>query len=332
LTFRHKNALKRRKGQFDLLSQSRYCRSAGREPSHKALTKENLKLGDERVLLIMSIKSGNTEKFKQFSQFSSLQEFNQHMEMWSLEHKRDFTKGELVGLKRLVRFAAKVPGVCNAKIGTILKSIHAQYNDNGISRSTFKRMILKAKEFGIITVFETERKNGSQSSNLYQFNRFPTNELPKEEKMNHQYETSNLIKTNNQKINKRYEEPSTLDYSYVNSMVPQPFVQLVKCFFSDAKTIEEYWQMVQITAFRFECTNDTEDILDISIQAFRQLIRKIKRTNLVKNPIAYFYGILNNKFMTFYLEKISAMGTTTPITYTFIDGINPDWDWLQPNE
>lgn len=280
----------------------------------------------------MSIKSGNTEEFKQFSQFSSLQEFNQHTEMWLLNHKHDFSKGELVGLKRLVRFAAKVPGVCNAKIGTILKAIHAQYDDNGISRSTFKRMILKAKEFGIITVFETERKNGSQSSNLYQFNRFPTHELPKEEKVNHQYKTSNLIKTNIQKINKRYEEPSALDYSYVSSTVPQPFVQLVKCFFTDAKTIEEYWHMVQITAFRFECTNDKEDILDISIQAFKQLIGKIKRTHLVKNRFAYFYGILNNKFMTFYFEKVSALGTTNSISHSFIDGIDPDWDWLQPNE
>ncbi|MCM3693224.1 hypothetical protein [Neobacillus niacini] len=280
----------------------------------------------------MSIKSSNTREFKQFSQFSSLQEFNHHMEMWLVEHKHDFTKGELVGLKRLVRFAAKIPGVCNAKIGTLLKSIHDHYQDNGISRSTFKRMILKAKAFGIITVFETERKNGSQSSNLYQFNRFPSNELPKEEKMNHQNKTSNLIKINNQKINKRCEEPSTLDYSYVNSRVPQPFIELVKCFFSDAKTIEEFWKMVQIATFRFDCTNDTEGTLDISIQAFRQLIRKIKMTNLVKNPIAYFYGILTNKFMKIYLEKIAALGIKTHISLAFIDGIDPDWDWLQPNE
>jgi hypothetical protein len=97
--------------------------------------------------------------------------------MWLLEHKQDFTKGELVGLKRPVRFAAKIPGVCNAKIGTILKAINQEYHDNVISHSTFKRMVQKAKEMGIITVSETERKNGSQSSNLYVFNRFP--------KMNH---------------------------------------------------------------------------------------------------------------------------------------------------
>src|SRR3954453_5621772 len=143
----------------------------------------------------MNLKSGKIEGFAQYSQFSSLKEFNTHMEMWLVEYKEKFSKGELVGLKRLVRFSAKIPGVCNAKIGTILKAIHAEYNNNGISRSTFKRMILKAKELGILTVYETERKNGSQSSNLYTINRFPSNEPAKEETMNHPKEASNLLKT-----------------------------------------------------------------------------------------------------------------------------------------
>src|SRR5574342_512989 len=121
----------------------------------------------------MNLKSGNIEGFEQYSQFKNLEEFNRHMEMWLLDHKEDFTKGELVGLKRLVRFSAKIPGVSNAKIGTVLKAIHEEYHDNGISRSTFKRMIQKAINLGILTVYETERKNGSQSSNLYVFNRFP---------------------------------------------------------------------------------------------------------------------------------------------------------------
>ncbi|WP_253701147.1 hypothetical protein [Bacillus sp. FJAT-29814] len=115
----------------------------------------------------MSIKSGKIEGFEEYSQFANLTDFNHNMEMWLLEQKNHFSKGELMGLKRLVRFAAKIPGVCNTKIGTILKAIHEEYHDNGISRSTFKRMVLKAKEIGILTVHETERKNGSQSSNLY---------------------------------------------------------------------------------------------------------------------------------------------------------------------
>ncbi|MCM3763894.1 hypothetical protein [Neobacillus niacini] len=55
----------------------------------------------------MGMKSGCIEQFKEFSQFSSLKEFNNHMEMWMVQHKADFSKGELIGLKRLVRFAAK---------------------------------------------------------------------------------------------------------------------------------------------------------------------------------------------------------------------------------
>jgi hypothetical protein len=112
-------------------------------------------------------KSVRIEQYESFSFFTSLTEFNTHMEMWLAVCKHKFSKSELVGFKRLVRFAAKIPGVCNAKIGTVLKAIHDEYEGNGISRSTIKRMIQKAIGLGILTVHETERKNGSQSSNLY---------------------------------------------------------------------------------------------------------------------------------------------------------------------
>ncbi|WP_066069929.1 hypothetical protein [Neobacillus soli] len=250
----------------------------------------------------MSIKSGNIEGFEQYSQFETLKEFNRHMELWLLEHKTDFSKGELVGLKRLVRFAAKIPGVCNAKIGTLLKAIHDEYHDNGISRSTFKRMINKAKALGIFTAYETERKNGSQSSNLYVFNRFPVSEPPKQETLDHPKETNNLLKTEkDQKINKRNEEPSVLDHTYVSNRVPQRFVQFVKCFFPDAKLIEEYWRMAYIHVHHLE-DMDIDDVVDIAIDSFRQLIRKLKFTKVVRNPIAYYYGIFNKKLFYFFRD------------------------------
>ncbi|MFK9092541.1 hypothetical protein [Bacillus salipaludis] len=252
----------------------------------------------------MNVKSGNIEGFEHFSQFESLQEFNHHMEMWLLEHKIDFSKGELVGLKRLVRFAAKIPGVCNAKIGTVLKAIHAEYKDNGISRSTFKRMIIKAKGLGIFTAYETERKNGSQSSNLYVFNRFPLSEPPIQETLNHPKETNNLLKTEkDQKINKRKEQPSVLDHTFVSNRVPKRFVDFVQYFFSDAKLIEEYWRMAYICVHRLEDL-DIEDVVDIAIDSFRQLIRKLKFTKVVRNPIAYYYGIFNKKLFQFFVILI----------------------------
>ncbi|WML24580.1 hypothetical protein [Neobacillus sp. OS1-33] len=271
---------------------------------------------------MVGLKSGNIEGFKHFSQFSSLQELNTHIEMWLAVHKQDFSKGALVGLMRLVRFSAKIPGVCNAKIGTILKAIHHEYNDHGISRSTFKRMILKAKELGILSVYETERKNGSQSSNLYSFNRFPSNEPPKVEIMNHPKETNNLLKTENQKIKERKEEPSELDHTYVSDRVPQPFVKLVKCFFPEAKTIEEYWKMVKISAYQHLWENDPELILDVAIQSFKQLIRKLKFNRSIKNPFAYFYGILNHKFFILYHEALKEKYDLSNVEVLFSLGLN----------
>jgi len=122
----------------------------------------------------MNIKSGTIEQFETFSQYQSRREFNDHMERWLLDYKREFTKGELVGLAMLIRFSTQIPGVCNEKIATFLKAIHEEDHDHGISRDTFKRMIGKAKAIGIMTVYETVRENGSQSSNLYVFNRFLT--------------------------------------------------------------------------------------------------------------------------------------------------------------
>lgn len=256
----------------------------------------------------MAIQSGKIEQFETYSEFKSLKEFNDHFEMWLAEKKQAFSKGELIGLKRLARFSAKIPGVANAKIGTILKAIHEEYHNNGISRSTFKRMVQKASHLGILTVHETERKNGSQSSNLYIFNRFPSNELPKAEKMNHHKETSNLSKTTNQKINKRQQQPSELDHTFVSDRVPQPFVQLVKYFFPEAKTIEDLWHTVKIVAYRNNSEKQTDQVLEIALHSFQQLIRKMKFTQAVKKPIAYFYGILNKQFEKAYYADLYEMG------------------------
>jgi len=284
----------------------------------------------------MTIKSGVIEGFEQYSQFATLGEFNNHLEMWMVEYKKEFTKGELVGLKRLARFAAKVPGVCNAKIGTVLKAIHEEYKDMGISRSTFKRMIIKAKNLGIFTVYETERKNGSQSSNLYVFNRFNNNnEPPKREILDHHNKTISLLKTNIKKNNKREQTAPTEqkaqsletttrpdktidaatgakkapeDHLFVSDRIPKPFVELVKYFFPAAKAIEEFWRMTTISAYRNNLENEEETLLAVSLDSIKQLVRKLKQKTPVKNPIAYYTGILNKKVQEIYFGQLFDMG------------------------
>lgn len=122
----------------------------------------------------MSIKASTIEAFVGYSQFDHVEEFHEHVTLWMVEYNSNFTRNEQIALQRLILFAEKVPGVCNAKIGTMLKSIYEERGELGmISRSSFKRMLQKAIKFGIVTVYETVRKNGSQFSNLYVFNRYP---------------------------------------------------------------------------------------------------------------------------------------------------------------
>ncbi|RSD28864.1 hypothetical protein EJA10_03055 [Mesobacillus subterraneus] len=267
----------------------------------------------------MTIRSGVIENFEGYSQFISLEEFNTHLEMWLSLHKHDFTKGEVVGLKRLARFAAKIPGVSNAKIGTVLKAIHEEYNELGISRSTFKRMIMKASGLGIFTVHETERKNGSQSSNLYVFNRFHQNEPPKREILNHHNKTIIPSKTNIIKNNKREDmatgstnfEEAPEDHLFVSDRIPKPFVQLAKYFFPDAKAIEEFWRMTIISAYKNNQETNQDAMLAVSLDSFKQLVRKLKSMVAVKNPIAYYTGILNKKFQELYFSQLFEMGFCT---------------------
>jgi GNAT superfamily N-acetyltransferase len=120
----------------------------------------------------MNLKSGSIQSFERFSQFQSRAEFLDHIDMWLADCKREFSKGELVGFNQLVEFASDILGVSHVKIDIVLNVIHEEYHDHGISRATFKRMLGKAKRLGILRIYETERGNGSQASNLYVFNPF----------------------------------------------------------------------------------------------------------------------------------------------------------------
>ncbi|MDU1845214.1 MAG: hypothetical protein E6778_06675 [Niallia nealsonii] len=252
------------------------------------------------------MQQGNVLTFSNLSQFKNIKDFNNNIEQWMLDLKSKFTKSELIALKRLVRFSAKVAGVCNAKIATIVSATHS--NDAvGISRSTFKRMIIKAKELGLLLVHESVRKNGSKSSNVYVFNRFCGQAEPSTiEKLN-QPKTNNLSKTINQKNNIRTEDVTEsleftndkLDASFVGEHVPVEFTNFVKYFFNNAKQIEEYWKLAIISARK---NRVTKDIAETAIHSFKILVRKMKFSK-VTNTYGFFYGILNKKFKVVFLKQ-----------------------------
>jgi hypothetical protein len=252
------------------------------------------------------MQQGNIESFKHLSQFKDIKDFNNNIEQWMIDMKSKFTKSELIALKRLIRFSAKVAGICNAKIGTLVAATHDN-NGVGISRSTFKRMIVKAKELGLLMVNDAVRKNGSKSSNIYVFNRFCVQAEPSETGKMNRPQTNHPSKTNNKINNKRNtgascneSENKVLDASFVSERVPAEFTNLVKCFFDDAKEIEEYWKLVSISAYKNKVT---DNIVDTAIQSFKVLVRKIKLST-VTNIYGFFYGILNKKFKAIQVKEM----------------------------
>ncbi|MFJ7746945.1 hypothetical protein [Peribacillus sp. NPDC097295] len=64
----------------------------------------------------------------------------------------------------------KFVGVAQAKIGTLVKAINEKLNGYGVSRSTFERMLRKAKELGILSIENTAKAKGGKGHNVYIFN------------------------------------------------------------------------------------------------------------------------------------------------------------------
>lgn len=262
--------------------------------------------------------SGRIETYKQYSQFKTLKEFNTTIEMFLLDHKKDFSKGEYVALNRLTKYCAKYYGVANAKIGTILKAIHSKSNGFGISRGTFERMLNKSKKLGILTILHTVKPKGGKGHNVYVFNKLSVSnstqieyrkkaETPTATKKNQpksEGEAINLLQTNKTNtLSKRKETHlyKKLNYTFVSDKVPKEFSKLMGYFFNDSQLIEEYWKMVRIDTFRIRgVLLDDDVILSTAIHSFKQMIGKLK-VGKVNNPIAYFKGVLHKQITAAYM-------------------------------
>ncbi|MDC2866494.1 hypothetical protein [Bacillus sp. BP-3] len=272
------------------------------------------------------MKPGNINQYAELSQFRDLKNFNDCIEQWMIDIKNLLTKSELVALKRLIRYSSKFPGVSNAKIQTIVAATHK--DDVGISRSSFERMLRKAKKFGMIVVNNTFSK-GKQCHNVYVFQRYPLQEekgnsiSQQSDVLNDKKidgaETGNLSKTSNKKdINKRNidativsqfkcekvnEEQQELTAEFTSECVPSEFTKLASCFWNSAKTIESLWQRVEICAYKNAYENEHDIKLDIGVQSLRQAIRGIKMGR-VRDFKGYMYGIMKKKFREKYFEEL----------------------------
>jgi hypothetical protein len=252
------------------------------------------------------MKSGRIEDFKELSQFHDIKDFNNHFEQWMTDLKEKFTKSETIALKRLVRFSAKIPGVCNANIQTIVAATHQHSEMGGISRSTFERMLRKAKKFGLIHVIHTHAQNGRQGHSVYIFQKYPTKQ--ETESILNEAADAGSIDVPNKKpsesktINLKNKRTMALNSSFVSNKIPSAFTNLVKCFFDDAWTIEEFYKVVRVST-RWLTYYTEEDKLELAVKAFKQLVRslKLKKTR-IKNIFGYYWGICNKMLDEEYFE------------------------------
>lgn len=287
------------------------------------------------------MKAASITEFKHLSNFRDIKDFNNNIEQWLVDIKKEFTKGELVALKRLIRYACKFAGISNAKIQTIISATHERRI--GISRSTFERMLRKAKKLGLIVVYNTKRGN-FQGHNVYVFQCYQSkidiqqqNDVVKKTKIDAPNKTNNPSETNNRNINKRNKgvvinnqkenvnnvKHTELNAEFVSERVPSEFTNLVKCFFDKAEVIEELYKMYAISVNKLKSVYQDSELLHEGLEAFKQTIRGMK-LGRVRNIYAYYYGTLQKKLDSLYyclIEEIQEEAYIRPKPQNFINGI-----------
>ncbi|TCP19705.1 hypothetical protein EV207_16011 [Scopulibacillus darangshiensis] len=244
---------------------------------------------------------GNIEQFKSYSQFQSLEDFNETMTMYMGRYRDQFTKGERRALFHLTRFCAKVPGVSNIRLCKLL--MYANQSEH-ISRSTFERMLRKATGLGMLTIHHTLRKEGGYSHNVYVFNRIDgageqqlkeeqSAEIPdgsRAEAPSSPPETINLFKTILKDISKDVRLEN-LDESYCPSHISKDFIKAAKPFYG-ADGIYQLWGTALIACRRYTLNNPIEHYVPVIISAFKQTVFQYKKGNIKGSFKGYFYGTL----------------------------------------
>ncbi|MGR9049223.1 hypothetical protein ACQ4XT_11390 [Halobacillus faecis] len=234
---------------------------------------------------------GKVEQFKSFSQFDSLKDFNNNIEQWLLEYKHDFTKKELVCLKRLYRFCSKVFGVSTISINKLLAAIEEK-DQVKVSEATFHRFKRKAIKLGLLSVHATKRVNDSQSSNVWIFNKYDTpcetekaieQQTEKQEKTSPK--TSKLFKTTKHK-----RERKELTHEYVSSNVPESLVNAIKSHFNDAETIYKVWHRLSIVCRKQSSETLKYDYIDEFVKTYREVIGRHKQNKIKGDWMGYLYS------------------------------------------
>lgn len=250
------------------------------------------------------MKSGHIQQFAHLKQFKSVEQFNKTIDHVIATYGNQFTRSELLAFKILTRFSVKQVGVCNARICKLVEA--SQSEKGGVSRSTFERMLRKAKQLGILSIHHTIRKKGGFSHSVYVFHHFdgaPEEKLTEralpEKAVESTTETDKIphetpIHKNKQKRRKDLRPISIeeLDYTYVPGYVPEQWTKAVKPFFSRAVEICKLWDRALIAYRSRKLDSPIENYLPMIVKAFKQTVFQYKRGKIQTCFQQYFYGTI----------------------------------------
>ncbi|WNB92493.1 hypothetical protein [Bacillus sp. NEB1478] len=290
------------------------------------------------------MRAGNIYQFKNLSKFKDVEEFNQHKETFLQQHPDLFTKSEFIAFEVLSQYSVVVPGVANAKIDTLVTA--CMKKQGKVSRSTYIRMLRKAKNAGILKVHKTYRSSGGFAHNIFVFQKFEPpgdtemtqREKPettcgdKDENIVFAGESMNLsLNLKNKDLNIRQEKDvhnhtssdqssikdKDLDYTFVPDTIPQNFIQTVKPFFDRAVEIYTFWGKALIAHKKLNFDVPLESMTSVVINAFKTTVFHLKHRKIKKSFIQYYYGTLMGMFSA--IKRRENRGNRKRPNYNWLD-------------
>lgn len=264
----------------------------------------------------ITIIAGN-ETYENLATFKTIDELNKTVRAYKEKFADQLNKTQLAVLNKLHNYSSKFFGVSFRTKKNIAEDLN-------ISRRTVIRVCLHLESLGIIKQLEMKRNSDMrQTSNAIVIQpiivekQVVTQAPIKNDVFCHTNKTTTkTLKQNIKDKNKRNSnensntpEENIEQADFVAHWVPERFVSLTSSFYSESKTIQEFWKVVRqcntVTNFSTGDKAFTKDQeLTIGLNAIKEFVMKIKSgKKMNKGKFAYFNGIVNNLMDKFYFDK-----------------------------
>ncbi|MGG3799011.1 helix-turn-helix domain-containing protein [Metabacillus fastidiosus] len=261
------------------------------------------------------------EAYLNLSTFDDIEEMNitvrEYRDVIKTSIKRADVQARLITLLEVLkRYSCKQIGVSYMCKNTIAKMMELSYK-------TIQRLMKKLEQLGMIRQIATKRKSDMrQTANAVSIvpvvNEEVSDKTPSEMSDKCPTNKTKSISLKQNIINKRKSMPEKDNVdnfskaNFIAEWVPSTFADLASSFYTESKTVEEFWRVVRqcngiVNYETNERAFDTEEELNIAIRAFKAFVMKVKSNKKMKNIFGYFNGIVNKLMDKHYEQAIFDM-------------------------